>query len=269
MNALRFWLAVVLLPGSLGAAAPGEMAAVLVHGKQGSPTRDMTKLAAALRERGYAVATPTMPWAEDRIYAAHYAAALAQLDQEVTGLRRRGARSVVMVGFSLGANGALGYAAVHPGLAGLVLLAPGHFPENPLYQQQVAAERARALRLLEAGQGAKPVAFQDSIQGVMINVRATPAIYLGYTDPAGPAVMARNAALIPAPLPILLIQENNPAVAAADAAIFRAAPADSRSRYRRSEVDHMAVPDAAIPEILAWLLTLSESVPPHSPPAHR
>jgi hypothetical protein len=120
-----------------------------------------------------------------------------------------------------------------------------------------------------AGQGGVPIAFQDAIQGVLINVRATPAIYLGYTDPAGPAVMARNAAALRAALPILLIQENNPAVSSADAAIFRAAPVDLRSRYRRSAGDHMQVPVLEIPEILAWILTLSQSAPPHNPPARR
>jgi pimeloyl-ACP methyl ester carboxylesterase len=142
MNALRFWLAVVLLPWGLAAAAPGEIGVVLVHGKQGSPARDMTQLAAALRARGYAVAAPTMPWAADRAYAAPYADALAQLDRAVTGLRQGGAGLVLMVGFSLGANAALGYAAAHPGLGGLVLLAPGHFPENPLYQRRIARGRS-------------------------------------------------------------------------------------------------------------------------------
>ena len=84
------------------------------------------------------------------------------------------------------------------------MLAPGHFPENPAYQLRVAPERAKALKLLAAGQGDRVTRFKDIIQNFPIDVRSTPVVYLGYTDPTGPAVMSRSAGAIREPVPILL-----------------------------------------------------------------
>jgi pimeloyl-ACP methyl ester carboxylesterase len=260
MNRIRPWLvAALLLSWTLLDAAPLQIGVLVVHGKQGAPDRDVVLLAQALRGRGFAVEVPIMPWARGRIYAASYGEALNYMDDRISALRGRGAGLIIIAGHSLGANAALGYAATHSRLDGLVLLAPGHFPENPRYQERVAPERAKALKLIAAGQGGRIARFQDVIQGHMIDVRATPAVFLVYTDPAGPAIMSRNAAAIRRPMPILLIQENNPAVAAADQNIFRQAPPDPLSRYLVSPASHVRVPNASVSQVLQWLEQVAQA----------
>ena len=217
-------LLVLLLSGLAGAAVPAEVGVVVVHGKTGSPRSNVAKLAEALRQRRYLVAAPTMPWARGRIYAASYGEAMRELEGVAAGLRANGARLIFVAGHSLGANAALGFAAGHRGLAGLVLLAPGHFPDDAGYQRHIAPYRQQALRLAEAGRGQVVAVFRDALQGFMIDVRATPLVYLSYVDPEGPAVMSRNAAAIKQPLPVLFEQENNPAVAAMDQRIYGALP---------------------------------------------
>ena len=87
-------------------------------------------------------------------------------------------------------------------------------------------------------------------------------MYLGYTDPAGPAAMSRNAAAIREPVPILLIQENNPTVAARDGEIFRLAPHDPLSRYLVSAASHVRVPNASISQVLEWIQEVSRAANP-------
>src|SRR5713101_7164519 len=45
-------------------------------------------------------------------------------------LKSRGAKKIILIGHSLGANAAIGYAATRGPLAAVIALAPGHLPET-------------------------------------------------------------------------------------------------------------------------------------------
>ena len=57
-----------------------------------------------------------MPWSFHRRYAATYDQAMTEIDAAVAELKAKGARRIVVIGHSLGANAAIGYAARRRGL---------------------------------------------------------------------------------------------------------------------------------------------------------
>src|SRR6202044_747253 len=127
-------LAAAVLPVDPCGAAPAAqlegVGIVYLHGKAGWPGALNGGILSSLQDEGALVATPEMPWSFHRRYAATYAEAMTEIDVAVAGLKAKGARRIVVIGHSLGANAAIGYAARHPDLAGIVALAPGHLPES-------------------------------------------------------------------------------------------------------------------------------------------
>ena len=136
---------------------------------------------------------------------------MAEIDAAVAGLKAKGARRIVIIGHSLGANAAIGYAARRPGmaeLAGIVALSPAHLPEVGDMRGFVADAVARAKKLIAEGKGDVPQTFPDMAQGIPLIAHATPLVYLSWFDPDGPAVIPKNAAAIgaaPHPVPLLWV----------------------------------------------------------------
>ena len=58
-----------------------------------------------------------MPWSARRIYDATYDQAMDEIDASVEKLKKAGAKKIAVIGHSLGANAAIGYAARRKGLA--------------------------------------------------------------------------------------------------------------------------------------------------------
>ena len=81
---------------------------VYLHGKASWPGAMNGGILSALHDEGALVATPEMPWSFHRRYAATYAQALAEIDAAVGELKAKGARRIVIIGHSLGANAAIG-----------------------------------------------------------------------------------------------------------------------------------------------------------------
>ncbi len=102
---------------------------VLLHGKGRTPTTMMEGLNESLKKHGALVEAPELPWSARRIYDATYDQAMNEIDASVEKLKKAGAKKIAVIGHSLGANAAIGYAARRPGLAAVVALAPGHLPE--------------------------------------------------------------------------------------------------------------------------------------------
>jgi dienelactone hydrolase len=98
---------------------------VLMHGEQGAPGRVVDRLAADLEKAGYLVGRPDMYWSARRSYEAPFAERLAAIDDAIAKLKNLGATSIVVGGFSLGGNAAIAFGASHPGLLGIIGLAPG------------------------------------------------------------------------------------------------------------------------------------------------
>lgn len=229
---------------------------VLLHGKQGTVPGPVGPLAQKLKAAGYLVATPEMPWSRARIYGASYEDAMLEIDKAADGLRSKGARKILVGGLSLGGNAAVGYAARRENLAGIIVLAPGHFPESERLRVLCASSVARARKTVTAGQGDSFESFTDFNMGQTFFCRTSAKIYLSYFDPDGPAVIPKNAAAIRSALPILwVVGSADPATRPSDYAFDRAPP-HSKSRYLTVDAGHVEVPAAAADQVVTWLQSL-------------
>lgn len=240
------------------AGEAGKIGIVLLHGKQGTVPGPLGPLAQKLEDAGCLVSTPEMPWSRDRIYAASYDDAMSEIDRAADELRKKGARKVVIGGLSLGGNAAVGYAARRENLAGIIVLAPGQFPELPKPRAICASSVARAQKMVAAGHGDSFVSFSDYNMGKTFSSRTSAKIYLSYFDPDGPAVIPKNAAAIRSAVPILwVVGARDLATRGSDYA-FDKAPHHVKSKYVVVEADHLGVPSEAADQVLAWLRSLDQ-----------
>ena len=255
--AILFSLITALI-GHVAPAAGDDLGVVLLHGKAGSPSGYVHKLASVLQSKGYLVSTPTMPWAQDRIYDASFEEAMHETDREVDSLRQKGAKFIVVAGHSLGANAALGYASSRDSAGGIIALAPAHTPELQGFSKRVGQDVSRARALIAAGKGKEKQRFSDVNQGRALEITATAEVFLSWFDPDGPAVMPKSAASFKAPIPLLLVVGSNDRTAQGRDYIFDKAPPHAKSRFVTVSADHFGVPSAAIEEVATWLGSLRQ-----------
>lgn len=260
------WLAAGLAAITLFALTPDPPAAaqqrigvVLMHGKQGAPNEpQLGTLWAALRNAGYLAALPEMCWSRTRIYDKPYLDCLAEVDGAVAKLKAQGATAIVIAGHSLGGNGALGYAARHEDLAGVIALAPAAEPRALARQPQVAASLAQARQLAAQGQGRVVHEFTDfnntRFGPAAITVHATPDAFISFLSPEGPAEMAADMPRIKVPL-LIVSGTRDPSQRGA-AAQFALAPPNPLNKFVTVSADHMGTPDAAVQAVLAFLTAL-------------
>jgi pimeloyl-ACP methyl ester carboxylesterase len=251
---------------SLGFAAAAPAAdlhgfgIVYLHGKAAWPGALNGGILSALEEEGALVATPEMPWSFHRRYAATFDQAMAEIAASVADLKARGATRIVLIGHSLGANAAIGYAARHPDLAGVVALAPGHLPETGRMRSFVADAVERAKQLIAAGQGDVPQSFPDMAQGIPLYTTATAVVYLSMFDPDGPAVIPKNAAAMgaaAAPVPLLWIAGKlDPIDRRGPEYAFNAAAKNPKSKYIEVFAGHLTTPLVARKDVVEWINSL-------------
>jgi pimeloyl-ACP methyl ester carboxylesterase len=231
---------------------------VLLHGNGGSPGGLTGPLEITLESAGASVVSPLMPWHGSRGrpegYTEGVPQALGRIDRAIAQLRSRDASRIVLAGQSLGANIALAYAAKRgKGLAGVIVMAPGHTPELPGFMRLVQAGVARARELVASGRGDGIVMLPDINQGDTFQVEAKPAAYLSFFDPEGAAVMPRNAAALPA-LPLLwVIGRSDPLFSHGEGYAYALAPKHGKSRYAVVEAGHRDTPTAARQIVVDWL----------------
>lgn len=228
------------------------MGVVLLHGKQGSAGSGLGSLSGALSAEGAQVVTPEMPWSRSRMYDATYEQAMGEIDAAVAELKARGAKRIIVGGQSFGSNAALGYGARRSGLAAVLVIAMGHFPEGPVISAATAESRARAKALIASGQGNVPASFADVNQGSSFNVTATPKVYLNLFDPAGPASFAKNAGSVRAVPVFWAIGTEDPSYPRSRALYGRAAK-NKQSVHREYSAGHTGTASAAASDIVAWL----------------
>ena len=252
-----------LLRGFANAAAKHPLEGfgiVYLHGKGSWPGSFNGGILSALQDEGALVAEPEMPWSFQRRYDATYGQAMAEIDAAVAGLKAKDARRIVVIGHSLGANAAIGYAARHPDLAGVVALSPGHLPETGRMRGFVADAVARAKTLIAAGKGNVPATFPDMAQGIPLIAHATPLVYLSMFDPDGPAVIPKNAAAIgaaPHPPPLLwVVGKLDPIDRRGPQYAFAAAAKNPKSKYIEVFAGHLTAPLAARDQVVAWINAL-------------
>lgn len=251
------------LSSSASAAPPAplqDLGIVYLHGKGAWPGAFNGGILSALQDEGALIAEPEMPWSFHRRYAATYGQAMAEIDAAVAGLKAQGAARIVIIGHSLGANAAIGYAARHPDLAGVVALAPGHLPETGRMRDFVADAVARAKALIAQGKGDIAQTFPDMAQGIPLVATATPIVYLSMFDPDGPAVIPKNAAAMGAaarPVPLLWVAGKlDPIDRRGPQYAFDAAGNNSKSKYIEVFAGHLTTPLAARKQVVEWINSL-------------
>jgi pimeloyl-ACP methyl ester carboxylesterase len=248
-------------PSGLQAQTLKGVGVVLMHGKGGSPNGLTAPLAAALESNGAAVVSPLMPWHGSRGrpqgYMEGHDQALGKIDRAVAELKAGGASKIVVAGQSFGANMALAYAAKRgQGLAGVIVMAPGHMPERPKFMALVQPGVAKARELVASGRGDTAVALPDINQGETFQVRARAAAYLSFFDPQGAAVMPRNAAAMPS-LPLLwIVGRSDPLFPLGERYAYARAPKNAKSKYVAVNAGHRDTPTAARQDVIAWLKAL-------------
>ena len=251
-----------LLATGFAAGAPGAVAqsqnldglgVVLLHGKGGTPTSMIEGLNESLRKEGVLVDAPELPWSARRIYDATYEQAMTEIDAAVERLKQAGAKNIAVIGHSLGANAAIGYAARRPGLYAVVALAPGHLPEAWALRIRTKSAIARAKQLIAAGRGDVPTSFPDLAQGIPFSIRATPVVYLSMFDPEGPAVMPKNAAAME-PVPFMWVAGvADPIIFHGKDYAFELGAKNPKSKYMITPSMHLSTPFQARGAIVKWL----------------
>lgn len=254
-------LAAVLLLGS-GALFPAPLSAdnatigvVLMHGKWGSPSRNIDGLAGALEAKGFLVATPEMPWSGRRLYDKSADEAMAEIDAEVAKLREKGAKRIVIAGHSLGAAGALAYASRNP-VDAVVAIAPGHIPEGKRYAVVLGDSVNKAKELVAAGKGDEGEWFGDLNTGNRRdNIKVTPRSYVSYFDPDGPMRFSRNTAGVKGGAPVLWIVPQGEEQPLRDAVLrfYERLPANPNNKLVQPGGGHIAAPGNARSDIIAWI----------------
>ena len=256
---------VTALPPDVSSATPDEQLAglgvVYLHGKGAWPGALNGGILSSLREEGALTVTPEMPWSFQHRYDKTYDQSMAEIDAAVTGLKSKGARRIVIIGHSLGANAAIGYAARRPNeLAGVVALSPGHLPEVGEMLSFVADAVARAKKLIAEGKGDVSETFPDMAQGIPLVAHATPTVYLSWFDPDGPAVIPKNAAAIGAaahPVPLLwVVGKLDPIDRRGPDYAFDAAAKNPKSKYIEVLAGHLTTPVVARKQVVAWINSL-------------
>lgn len=255
----RLLLASALALCAQTASAQSDIGVVLMHGKQGAPDRPpaLSSLASTLEAKGIKVVRPRMPWAtgEWEKIAVTVETVFSQIDGFVAELRAKGVRRIVVGGQSLGANMALSYAVERGGVAGVILLAPGHSP-GWLYQRvpEFRAAVDKAQQLVASGQGAQPLSGPDNNQGRNFTVSTTAEVYLSWMSPRRLASMPAQAPRLSPNIPLLLvIGDKDPSFAIAETMIYRPAAKHPYSRYAPMQADHASVVSASIGIVTSWL----------------
>jgi pimeloyl-ACP methyl ester carboxylesterase len=263
LGALALLCAPSLCTPSLGGAAPASLRGfgiVYLHGKGGWPGGLDGGILSSLKDEGALVATPEMPWSFHRRYDATYDQAMAEIDATVADLKASRANRIVIIGHSLGANAAIGYAARHNDIAGVVALAPGHLPEVGNMREFVSDAVARAKALIADGKGNVPQSFPDMAQGIPLTTTATPIVYLSWFDPDGPAVIPKNAQAIGAaarPVPLLWVAGKlDPIDRRGPEYAFDAAAKNPKSKYIEVFAGHLTTPLVARQQVVDWINSL-------------
>jgi pimeloyl-ACP methyl ester carboxylesterase len=254
---MRIWRALIVALAQLpvaAAAQPSATGVILMHGKWGTPDKGIQPVELELKGAGFVVVSREMPWSERRAYDASFDEVMAQLEAEAAKLRAAGARKIVIGGHSFGANMALAYAARHPEVAAVMALGPGHTPERFARNPEIAKSLDKARLLLAAGKGGSFANFTDINQGKSREVSAKPAVYISYFDPAGPAVMPRNAAMLsPNTALLVVVGTKDPMYSAGTGYIFDRAPKNPYSRFQNVDADHIGTPAAARRIVADWV----------------
>lgn len=237
--------------------AAERLGVVVLHDKNGSADKQLTELVRVLRNVGFPVLSPELPWSKKRGFDATYQQALVEIGLAAEELRLAGCTRIALVGHGLGANAALGYAVSRGGIFAIAALAPSHDPERHREVFLPDVRKARSL-LSTAGGGARSL-FTDINLNKDYDLSTTAEVYLSFNDPEGAAVMPRAAAALKEPIPLLwVVGLRDPLCHLGRLYVYAKAPAHPKSDYEEVAADHTGVPREAARMVAEWLLGLSQ-----------
>jgi pimeloyl-ACP methyl ester carboxylesterase len=263
MNMKRMWAVLGALSLAFAASAPAvdspTIGVVVLHGKWDSPGGHMSGLAAALKEAGFFVERPELPWSGRRAYDQDMDHFVTQMDGVVKTLRDRGANRIVLVGHSMGGNGAVYYAG-RSKVDGVVVIAPGQFPEGRIMRAQFEEDLKRAERLVRNGGTAEDrVVFTDTNSGNRARAVRVPArSFISYFSPDGPMNFTQNCAHVKSATPVLWITPDAEpdGIKRLGEGCYARLPADPLSSHVQVPGEHLDAPDASKTIVREWLQTL-------------
>ena len=255
-RSICFILFVLSATATICCASDSSVGVVLLHGKGGFPSHQtLTGLAGKLRDSGFIVTAPEMPYSKNRTYDKSYQDTMLEIDDAVADLKKNGAMKIFVAGHSLGANVALHY-AIGTSVDGVIAIAPGHNPEAKIMRTKLGADVERAKKMVNGGQGNKVSRFDDINQGKVSSVATTAIIYLSWFDPDGQAVMSKNAAALkPGTALLWVIGTKDPLYKTGTSNVFDKAPPNPKNKYIVVDSDHLGTPADAAGEIVNWLNT--------------
>ena len=241
--------------GSLCAATENKVGVVLLHGKWGNPSQ-FNSLAKLMKNKGYKVLTPLMPWSKVRGYDVDYSAALEIVTGNIEELRKRGSAVIVLAGHSKGANAAIAYAAYgREQIDAVIAIAPGHIPDIVRFQESIQSSLKKANEMIEGGSGDKVALFTHRNNGKYVDINMTAAIYASYNDPEGMASMPLSTSKIAQRIPLIWILAGTTDVLydKGRGYVFEKWPEHPLNRYVVLNSTHMDAPEDAKDEVLHWI----------------
>ena len=258
---IKFLCAILLTIGFVSkvdiSAASEKIGIALLHGK-GSfelPSKSIGSLRDALNDAGYLTELPNLPWERDRKYDVPIEEFFKEIDGAVSNLRKRGATKIVVAGHSMGGNIGMAYAARGPGVAGLIVIAPGHVPDSPAWRKMFADHVAKAKSMIAIGKGREFGEFADRNQGTNTSITVRADIYLSYFDPDGLAGMRNSASRLKPETRVLWIVEekrkNN-----FSSKSLEAIPSSVATDHLIIDSSHRDAPENSIDAIISWLKKL-------------
>jgi pimeloyl-ACP methyl ester carboxylesterase len=181
---------------------------------------------------------------------------MGEIAGAVESVRARGASKIVLVGHSMGCPAAMSYAAQAGGVAGIVLSAPGHSPQQYMqFSPEVRESIERARALTKSGRGAEVGTFYDNNQGNVFTLQAPAAQYLSFFDPSGPCEMTNTAGRIRCPA-FWVVGTNDRVINWGDHVARRLAARPRSSYLAIPGAGHGNTPTAAARDIAQWIMAI-------------
>ncbi|MDA7946760.1 MAG: alpha/beta hydrolase [Hyphomicrobiaceae bacterium] len=240
------------------AEAADKVGVVIMHGTKGhsGPKSYLAPLLRSFRKAGILYVAPDMPWSRRRHLSKTVEGSLIEIDKAVETLKARGATKIVVGGQSHGATAAMAYGGHRKGLAGILVIAPGHIPSKMGWQRRMDYDYVRAGTLIEKGKGKKKTSFKSAGKRVF-TFRTTPEIYFSWYEPDGPTNYQANAMKMEQGTALFWIQGKDDKINPhGEYLAFAHAPKNPKNKYVIVKGGHLATPRIGASQIVAWLKSL-------------
>ncbi len=247
---------------SVYAAPVSEVGIIVLHGKGGSPNfYILEKFTSKMSEKGYAVIVPRFQWGGAKgkaDYSGSLDDAFKVLDQEISKLKQLGRKKIILAGHSMGTPVAIAYLRNHPGVDGVIGIAPGHFVGSTFHDKFVYFDVKKARQAVESGAGGDPLRVEDYNSGgrrFQMDVKAND--YLSFFDPDGPMNFESSIQKMGSTPFLWIAPDADPVTKSGMASdYFSKAPKTPKSKFIEIEAEHINAPVKGIKEIHQWILDL-------------